>query len=65
LLSLAGCQLFNPDGVEVNITGPLPTIYVGVGIILDDQPPGLVSSFSTAGVTSVVQGMAKHYTLHI
>jgi len=58
LLSLAGCQLFRPDGGEVDLNAPGSTLYVGIRAISDNEPPGLLAAFSTVDVTSVVQGMA-------
>jgi hypothetical protein len=55
LLSLAGCQLFRPDGIEVNLNYPL--ITVGIREISDNEPPGLLATYRITGVTSVLQGM--------
>jgi len=63
LLSLAGCQLFKPDGEEVNLNEPYVT--VGLRAISDNEPPGLLYNLSTVGVTSVVQGMTHNYIMHI
>jgi hypothetical protein len=57
LLSLAGCQLFRPDGSEVDLNNPFG-VYESVGAISDNQPPGLLSTFTIVDVTSVDQGMA-------
>jgi hypothetical protein len=57
LLSLAGCELRKPDGTEVNLDTPGP-IFVGVGSIADNQPAGLLSTFTTVDVISVDPGMA-------
>jgi len=58
LLSLAGCQLFRPDGGgEVDLTAP-GNVIVGLPAIADNQTPGLFYTFSTVGITNVVQGMA-------
>jgi hypothetical protein len=57
LLSLAGCQIFRPDGGEIDLTGP-GTTFVGIGAISDNEPPGLLISYSLVGVTSVFAGMA-------
>jgi hypothetical protein len=56
LLSFAGCQLFRPNGVEIDLDQPGP-IFVAAGTIADNQPPGLLSTFNTVDITSVT-GMA-------
>jgi hypothetical protein len=58
LLSLAGCQLFNSDGEEINLNAQPINVIVSIGAIPDYEPPGLRSSFSTVDVNSVSQGMA-------
>jgi hypothetical protein len=58
LLSLAGCEFFKPDSEEVNLNARGRTIFVGVGDISDNEPPGLLSTFTIVGVPSVVLGMA-------
>jgi hypothetical protein len=55
LLSLAGCQLFRPDG-EVDLNQP--EVFVGVGTISDIETPGLLYTLTTENVKSVVEGMA-------
>ena len=37
---------------------PGATVYIGIRAIADNEPPGLLSAFSTVDVTNVVQGMA-------
>jgi hypothetical protein len=54
MLSLAGCRLFNDAG-DVNLDSG-PTVVVGDATISDDGT-GLLYTYSTEGVTSVVQGM--------
>jgi len=49
--------LFKPDSEEVNLNAR-GTIFVGVGDISDNEPPGLLSSFSIVGIPSVDPGMA-------
>jgi hypothetical protein len=56
-LSLEGCQLFGLDGVEIVFQPSVPT-FVEPGSIADNQPPGLLYTFTIAGISSVDPGMA-------
>jgi len=56
LLSLAGCQLFRPDGTEETLDGPLK--FVALDAISDNEPPGLLATFTFLGNPTLDEGMA-------
>jgi hypothetical protein len=59
---LSACILIRPDGKEVNL-GNYPsdtTVYEGSAQISDDEPPGLLYTYTTDGITSFDPGM-EHY----